>query len=466
MQELQKMQKFIPTAVTRHRRRLFLQFLQFLHPHPRSNQMGRRVTSSTFPGSLTRAPAPRVHGSRRGARSLHLPAVRHHQGYPGRSEGGCGERAGRDHQGWQARHNHSPRAGARPRGRQMALKLPPYVHAFRDRHGKARYYFRRRGFRRAPLPGLPYSSEFMRAYEAAAQTVGEFGSSRSRPGTVAAAVAGYFASSAFASLAESTRKDRRRILERFRDHSGGNAIAALTRRDVEALVEARKCRPGTALNFLVALRALMRHAVLVGLVDRDPTEGVRGPKFRSDGFYTWTEQDIAAFEARHPVGSRARLALALGLYTGQRRSDVIRMGRQHVRDDVVHVRQQKTGRSLEIPIHPVLQAILEATPSNHLTFLTTQAGKPFSPAGFTNWFRDMCNKAGLLHGTSAHGLRKAACRRLAEAGCSANLIAAVSGHRSLREVQRYTEAVDQARMARSAMEKVTRTSSVKPSYEV
>jgi len=116
----------------------------------------------------------------------------------------------------------------------MALKLPPYVHAFRDRHGKARYYFRRRGFRRAPLPGLPYSSEFMRAYEAAAQTVGEFGSSRSRPGTVAAAVAGYFASSAFASLAESTRKDRRRILERFRDHNGGNAIAALTRRDVEA----------------------------------------------------------------------------------------------------------------------------------------------------------------------------------------------------------------------------------------
>src|SRR5262249_44250571 len=116
--------------------------------------------------------------------------------------------------------------------------------------------------------------------------------------------------------------------------------------------------------------------------------------------------------------------------------------------------------SLEIPPNPARQAIVEATPSNHLTFLTTQAGKPFSPAGFTNWFRDMCNEAGLPRGTSAHGLRKAACRRLAEAGCSANLIAAVSGHRSLREVQRYTLALDQARMARSAMEKVTRTSSV------
>jgi integrase len=138
------------------------------------------------------------------------------------------------------------------------------------------------------------------------------------------------------------------------------------------------------------------------------------------------------------------------------------MGRQHARNGGLSVRQQKTGRSLEIPIHPILQAILDATPTDHLTFLTTRAGKPFSPAGFTNWFRDRCNEAGLPRGTSAHGLRKAACRRLAEAGCSANLIAAVSGHKSLREVQRYTEAADQARMAPSAMKTITRTSVGKP----
>jgi integrase len=150
------------------------------------------------------------------------------------------------------------------------------------------------------------------------------------------------------------------------------------------------------------------------------------------------------------------------LYTAQRRSDVVKLGRQHIRSGVLHLRQQKTGRSLEIPVHPALQTILDVTASGHLTFLTTQAGKPFTPAGFTNWFRDRCNEAGLPRGTSAHGLRKAACRRLAEAGCSANLIAAVSGHRSLREVQRYTEAADQARMARSAMETITRTSIVKP----
>jgi integrase len=149
----------------------------------------------------------------------------------------------------------------------------------------------------------------------------------------------------------------------------------------------------------------------------------------------------------------------------------VQMGRQHVRGGVLFLRQQqKTGTPLEIPVHPELQAVLDATPSNHLTFLTTSLGKPFSAAGFTNWFRECCNEAGLPKGTSAHGLRKAACRRLAEAGCSANVIAAISGHKSLNEVQRYTAAADQLRMARMGMEAMTkafpmtttRTSSYKP----
>ena len=87
------------------------------------------------------------------------------------------------------------------------------------------------------------------------------------------------------------------------------------------------------------------------------------------------------------------------------------------------------------------------TPSRHLTLLTTAYGKPFTAAGFGGWFRDRCDEAGLPQ-CSAHGLRKAACRRLAEAGCSSKVIAAISGHKSLREVERYVEAADQERMAR------------------
>ena len=127
------------------------------------------------------------------------------------------------------------------------------------------------------------------------------------------------------------------------------------------------------------------------------------------------------------------------------------MGRQHIRDGAIHVRQQKTGIELTIPIHATLAAIIAGTPADHLTLLTTQTSRPFSAAGFGNWFRDRCNEAGLAH-CSAHGLRKAVARRLAEAGCTMHEIAAITGHASLSEVQRYTKAVGQARLARAAMD--------------
>jgi integrase len=350
--------------------------------------------------------------------------------------------------------------GSRPR-----LRLPRFVHGFTDRHGKARYYFRRPGYKRVALPGLPHSTEFLDAYQAARDGTPriEVGANRSRPGTVAAAVSGYFGSMAFANLAESTQRTRRQILERFRGEHGGNGIATLGRKHIEKMMDAKGKTPGYALNFLAALRALMRHAVGVGLRSDDPTVGVRGPKFKSAGFYTWNEDDIAAFEARHPVGGQARLAMALLLYTAQRRADAILMGRQHVRDGSISVRQSKTGATLVIPLHPELRTVLDATPAEHLTFLTTRGGKPFHADAFSHWFRRRCREVGLPRGASAHGLRKAACRRLAELGCSANVIASISGHRTLKEVAHYTAAADQARMARQGIEALmTRTKTGKP----
>jgi integrase len=339
-------------------------------------------------------------------------------------------------------------------GPRPGLKLPKWVHAFVDRQGKPRYYFRRPGYPRAALPALPYSSEFMSAYQAALNgTPQEIGATRSSPGTVAAAVAGYFGSIAFAELAKATQVSRRRILERFRAEHGSKGIATLGRAHVQKLIDAKAGTPGMAMNFFTALRALMQHAISVGLRSDDPTGGVRG--FRTEGHYTWTEADISAFEAKHPIGSRARLALALLLYTAQRRGDVVRMGRQHVRDGLIHVRQSKTRQTLAIPIHPELRAVLDAAPVEDLTFLVTRNGKPFHPDSFGPWFRHQCREAGLPAHATAHGLRKAACRRLAEAGASANVIAAISGHRTLREVARYTAAADQERLARRGIEVLT-----------
>ena len=195
------------------------------------------------------------------------------------------------------------------------------------------------------------------------------------------------------------------------------------------------------------------------MIKEDPTVGIKPAKAaKTEGFHSWTEAEIAQYESHHAIGSRARLAMALLLYTAQRRSDIVRMGPQHVRNGTIVVRAQKTsrttGETLEIPIHPALAEVLAATPSAHLTFLTTEAGAPFAAAGFGNKFREYCDAANLGQ-CSAHGLRKAQCRRLAEARCSAPEIMAISGHKNLRTVQDYIRQAEQARLARAAMGAVT-----------
>ena len=223
------------------------------------------------------------------------------------------------------------------------------------------------------------------------------------------------------------------------------------------MLAAKVKTPAAANHWLRLLKMLMQLAVEDKWRPDNPTTGIKRVKNKTDGFHTWSEEEIEQFEARHPVGSKARLALALLLHTAQRRSDVVKMGRQHVRGNSVKVRQQKTGTMLTIPLHAELAEIIAATPSEHLTFLTTSFGKPFTAPGFGNWFRDQCNAAGLPRQCAAHGLRKAACRRLAEAGCSANVIASISGHTTLTEVARYTKAADQERMARDGMAAIART---------
>jgi integrase len=332
------------------------------------------------------------------------------------------------------------------------MRRPPkYVQAFIDRNGKPRFYFRRRGFKSMSLPGLPWSPQFMEAYEAALSVQPlQIGVNKSPTGSVSAAISGYYRDQSFLVLAPSTQKPLRGILEHLRDEHGDKRIALLERQHIVTLLKSKK--RFAARHWLKAVRTLMTYAVEIGLRHDNPAMGVKLPSLKTEGYHSWTEAEIEQFLTRHRTGTRAHLALMLLLHTGQRRSDVIRMGRQHVRDGVLHVRQQKTAIELAIPLHSSLATVIAETPSVHLTFLTTRTGKPFSPAGFGNWFRERCNEAGLPH-CSAHGLRKAAARRLAEAGCTMHEIAAITGHASLSEIQRYTKAADQARLARAAMDK-------------
>jgi integrase len=329
-----------------------------------------------------------------------------------------------------------------------------FVQAFVDRKtGKVFHYFRRRGMPRVALKGLPGSTEFMAAYaQALAATPTPVGAStRSKPGSISAAIAEYYSSHAFRSLKGGTPAKRRALLEGFRSEHGHRQLATVPREFLIALLDTMA--PFQARNWLTAFRHFAAWAVERKLLKANPTLGIKLKTPKSDGFATWTEDEIAAYEAKHPIGSKARLALALGLYTAQRRGDVVRIGRQHIRDGILTIRQAKTGATLAIPVHPELARIIAATTIGHLTLLTTRTGKSYEANGFNNQFRVWCDAAGLPMHCKFHGLRKAACTRLADAGCTPHEIAAISGHQTLQEVARYTRAADQVRLARAAMER-------------
>lgn len=330
-----------------------------------------------------------------------------------------------------------------------------YVQRYRDRHGKMRCYFRRAGYARIALPDDPTTERFKAAYQAALTGLPKPSVSRAVPGSISAVLIAYYRSSGWSQLKPQTQATYRAVLDRFREKFGELPANALTSTHVRKLIDAGAAKPGATRTLMKRLSSAFAFATMSGLVGHNPFSGVKLPR-EGAGFRAWSDDDIQQFLDHWPAGSRARLALLLLLHTGQRRSDVVRMGRQHLRNGVLAVTQSK-GRAgeprviLEIPLHPEFVRQLEALPKTDATFLTTAYGKPITANGFTNWFSNCAAEAGLPRGCSAHGLRKAAARRLAEAGCSAHQIAAITGHKSLKEVERYTQSVRQKRLARDAM---------------
>lgn len=338
----------------------------------------------------------------------------------------------------------------------MKRPNPKFVKEYLDRHGKPRRYFRREGFATVALPGPLGSVEFRAAYEAALIGKEPVAAPKSRAvaGTVDALVLSYLTSLDFLRIRQSTQTVYRRLAENFREKNGHHKVAAIEAKHIRALMAKKIETPEAANNLLRIVRALMRHAVDIDMRQDNPASAVRKLRSRSLGFHTWTETEIAQYEAKHLIGTRARLAFDLLLYTAQRRSDIVRMGRQHLKDGRIMVIQDKTGKPLSLPVHERLQRSIDATPSDHLTFLTTVKGNGFSPSGFGNYFKDCCREAGLPDHCAAHGIRKLATTRFANAGVTTNQIAAVTGHATLSEVARYTRAANQESMADEAMKKI------------
>lgn len=328
----------------------------------------------------------------------------------------------------------------------MRKNAYPGASKYFDRHRKLRWRFRMKGKKTAPLPGPYGSPQFIAAYEAACHGRLNIGESRTIPGTIAALVAGYLESADYKLMSDNTRRTYRYHLERFRRANGDKPIREMTHESITAKLDTMADKPATANIFLKVLRALCRFAIERRMMKSNPATAVRRLKDKTDGIHTWTDAQIARFEEVYPVGTKENLALRLHLYTAQRRGDVVQMGRQHERNGSIVMRQQKTGAKLVLPIVPALREAIDKSPVGDLTYLVTDFGKPFSNAGFGNWFGARCAAAG-LKGCSAHGLRKAAARRMAESGKSAHEIMAITGHKSLSEVERYTRAANQEALA-------------------
>lgn len=338
-----------------------------------------------------------------------------------------------------------------------ALVKLRFVRRFKDRHGVERCYLRAPGKPAVALPVPVGSPEFMRAYSAAIAELGL--------GDAAAPAIGhsfhelarrYWASPRYLVKSPRTRHVERLILRRFLDDHGTKDARGMKVRHVDAIMATMADRPAAAMDLLKKLRQLFRLAIKLGWRDDDPT--ATADRFKLGTWHTWTEDEIAAFHGRWPRGTTQRAAFDLLLFTGQRSGDVRVMTWADARDGRVKVLMQaKTGTFVSIRQHPDLTATLAAHDRKGVVILINQIGKPFSEHGFGNWMADAIDAAGLPDRCVAHGLRKAAARRLAEAGCTAHEIKAITGHKSLKEVERYSADAERARLADSAMAKVAGT---------
>lgn len=338
--------------------------------------------------------------------------------------------------------------------------LPQWVSEYRDRHGKPRYRFRRKGFVAYGFKASPGTEAFRQEYAAcldgtAAPAV-DPGVDRAVPGSFDDLIARYYRSPDFLDPSDRTRVVYRGVIERWRQlkptngrRYGEGMVRDLQPRHVEKMM-ADMLPHRTAANMLrKRLKALMQFAIRQGMVKVNPVAPTRPFKIEGGGFHTWTEEEIGTYEATHAIGTMARLAFDLLLFTGQRGGDVRLLGPGHVKEKRITLTQEKTGVTVSLPILPPLATSIIATPSAAMVFILNAFGRPFTRKGFGNKFRDWCDEAGLAN-CSAHGLRKAAARRFAEAGCSNQQIKSWTGHTTDSEVARYTAAADQRALSDEA----------------
>lgn len=343
----------------------------------------------------------------------------------------------------------------------MPRPRPPYLHRQITRHGKPVWYVRKAMGPRTRIRATFGTPEFEAEYRAAiaGESPQAYRNTKAVAGSLAWLWERYHEVGAWTILSPATRKARENIMVRVLNASGAVPCGKIKSTDIAAGRDSRSSTPAQARGFLDTMRGLFRWAIEAGHITTDPTVGVKNPgETTGEGFPIWTESDIDAYQERWPIGTKERVWLDVLLYTGLRRGDAVKLGRQHVRDGVATLRTEKSQGKMTVtlPILPVLARTLVSGPCAELAFICGANGKPLTKETFGNVFRHACNQAGVV-GKSAHGVRKAGATRAADNGATVHELEAIFGWSGGNMAALYTKTADRKRASQRAMTMMERT---------
>lgn len=332
----------------------------------------------------------------------------------------------------------------------------------KDRHGNVRYYIRVRGCPKIRIKEKPGTAAFyMACSKALIEAKPKRIPAKLKCNSVGWLIDQYQNSPEYAVLAQNTRKERNNILYRLHNAIGDIDYSTVTKRDILDLRNANADRPAAANKFVKILRYVYGWANDMDIHDGNPARETKLLKETGGGFTPWTIEDMQAYLAHHNKGTNARLAFLLFLFTGQRRSDVVKMGWPHVHKSAsqtfLRFTQQKGSTqkpvSISMPIGEVLADAIDNTKTGDVTFLITSHGKPFSVAGFGGRFKSWCEAAG-IHGKTAHGIRKGVGGLVADGQGTENEIMALLGHSTHEQASLYTRSATNQSLTTSALKKL------------
>ncbi|RVG45617.1 tyrosine-type recombinase/integrase [Sinorhizobium meliloti] len=352
-------------------------------------------------------------------------------------------------------------------------KLPKGVSLDRDfRTREPRYYFRAPGKKKVRLRETPGTAEFEKEVACARLGVAfapagqeQLSHTALRRQAAEGSVDWLFAEykrRVQGSINATLLARRSTILEDVCDYKFGSArcgdlpYADMRKRHVLEIRDAIRDKPGARNDVKRTISAMFSWAVESDLASVNPASQIK-LLYSGDGFHTWTIGEVRQFEAKHPIGSKARLMLHLALYTGLRLNSLAILGRQHIRNGTLTIRPEKTRKSsgvtVEIPVLPELQKTIDESSTGNLTFLVTEFNKPFTVNGLGNKMRDWCDQAELFHCTT-HGLRKAGATIAAENGATDEELMAIFGWTTKNQTTTYTKKARRKKMAAGAMRKL------------